>query len=75
MSRKQQALLLSAPLFGDIHRKEREEFSGFTCSYCTGNGWFWKEDNQGERCKENCKTCGGSGRLKAVVTVEWKAEK
>lgn len=76
MSRKQQGMLLSAPLFGDIHCQEREEFHGFPCTYCSGNGWYWATSMIGEESyKEDCKICGGSGRLKAVVTVEWKADK
>lgn len=46
-----------------------------TCSYCHGNGWFWGEDGFGERIKNDCPVCGGSGSLDAVVTVEWKAAK
>lgn len=46
-----------------------------TCSYCHGNGWFWGEDEFGERIKNDCPVCGGSGSLDAVVTVEWKAAK
>ncbi|WP_042373711.1 hypothetical protein [Bacteroides neonati] len=74
MSKKQQALILSAPLFGDVHPKEQQEFNGFPCSGCQGNGWHWKENKYGDRIKEPCSVCGGTGKLKAVVTIEWKAD-
>lgn len=73
MSKKQQALLLSAPLFAGEHRMEREEFVGFKCATCCGNGWHWGENEGGERVRIDCKVCEGSGKLKAVVTVEWTA--
>lgn len=76
MSKKQQSLLLSVPLFMGELQVEREVFLGFKCATCCGNGWYWGEDEKsGERVKVTCKICKGSGRLKAVVIVEWVAEK
>ena len=49
--------------------------SGYTCSYCHGNGYFWQEDEFQERYKEECPICKGCGRLDAVVTIEWGASK
>ena len=49
------------------------ESKGHKCPYCQGNGYFWKEDDCGEPYKDKCSMCGGSGKLDAVVTVEWKA--
>lgn len=71
MSKKQQAFLLSAPLFAGEHRTEREEFEGFKCAACCGNGWHWGEDECGERVTIPCSVCGGGGKLRAVVVVEW----
>ncbi len=75
MSKKQQALLLSAPLFGGVHRQECHEFKGFACASCQGNGWHWLLDEFNERIKSPCAVCHGTGELKAVVTVEWQANK
>lgn len=71
MSKKQQVFLLSAPLFAGEHRTEREEFTGFECATCCGNGWHWQDDENGERVKIPCRVCEGSGKLRAVVRVEW----
>lgn len=52
----------------------RENFvsTGHVCGYCRGNGWFWGEDERGERVKRDCPVCEGSGGLDAIITVDWK---
>lgn len=75
MSKKQQSFLLTAPLFAVDLPVEKEEFFGFPCSTCGGSGWHWGEDERGDRTKIDCRVCQGSGKLKAVVTVEWSAQK
>ena len=49
------------------------ESRGHSCPYCQGNGFFWQENVYRERYKQECPVCKGSGRLDAVVTIEWKA--
>lgn len=49
------------------------ESRGHACSYCQGNGYFWQENVYRERYKQECCICKGSGKLDAVVTIEWKA--
>jgi hypothetical protein len=49
------------------------ESRGHQCPYCQGNGYHWQEDDWQERDKQECLICKGSGRLDAVVTIEWKA--
>ncbi len=53
---------------------ERFLSRGHVCTYCQGNGYFWQENCYRERYKQGCPVCRGSGRLDAVVTIEWKAE-
>uniref|UniRef100_A0AB33JEV8 Chaperone protein DnaJ n=1 Tax=Prevotella sp. GTC17260 TaxID=3236796 RepID=A0AB33JEV8_9BACT len=57
------------------------ESRGHCCPYCQGNGYFW-EENRWAECykkerpifyKQECPICQGSGKLNAVITVEWKA--
>ena len=50
------------------------ESRGHKCPCCQGNGYHWQEDEWQERYKKECPICKGSGRLDAVITVEWKAE-
>ena len=52
---------------------DRIESRGHSCPYCQGNGYHWQEDEWRERYKQECPICKGSGRLNAVVTIEWKA--
>lgn len=46
---------------------------GHDCEYCQGNGYFVGCNYKGQSEKEYCPICGGSGKLDAVVTIEWKA--
>lgn len=70
MSKKQNGVLITAPLFG-TGLETIGEFSGYTCGYCQGNGWFWDSDIINERLKKPCPKCGGSGKVKGIVTVDW----
>lgn len=55
-------------------RTERVLSRGHKCPYCQGNGYFWQEDDWDERYKKECPICKGSGKLDAVITIEWKAD-
>lgn len=74
MSKQQPVLFIQPPFFSKEQPVEQLVFNGFKCSYCQGNGWFWGLDDFGERIKRECPVCKGSKRLKAVVTVSWKAD-
>ena len=39
MSKKQNGVLVTAPLFG-TGRETVGEFPGYSCGYCQGNGYF-----------------------------------
>ena len=43
------------------------------CSYCQGNGYHWQENCYRERYKQGCPVCKGSGRLDAVISIQWRA--
>ena len=51
--------------------KETITCNGHLCEHCHGNGFFWGEQ-QRERVKIDCPVCNGSGKLDAVITIEWK---
>ena len=70
MSQKQNGVLITAPLFG-TGREKPEEFTGYSCGYCQGRGWHWDPDAIAEPQKKPCPSCGGTGQVKAIVTVEW----
>lgn len=48
-----------------------DNFYGFECSYCHGNGWITTSGERNECERKKCTVCEGSGRLKAVVTTKW----
>ena len=54
---------------------ERFLSRGHVCTYCQGNGYHWQENCYRERYRQGCPVCKGSGRLDAVINVEWKASK
>ena len=54
--------------------KETITSNGHLCGYCHGNGFFWGEQLR-EYVKKNCPVCNGSGKLDAVITIEWKPSK
>lgn len=63
--------IASPELIGSGNMKEVIHSSAHRCDYCHGNGFFWGERCR-ERVKEACPVCGGSGKLDAVITIEWK---
>ena len=70
MSEKKNGVLISAPLFG-TGKETVGYFTGYSCGYCQGNGYFWNCEIVNERVKTPCPKCGGTGRVKGIVTVEW----
>ena len=55
------------------NKPEKEELTGFDCPTCSGRGWHWNHER--ETTKEACSRCGGSGKLKAKVTILWESDK
>lgn len=41
------------------------------CGYCRGNGWHWGSNYR----KVPCPDCGGSGEVRAMVTIKWEPVK
>ena len=76
MSKQQPTLLISPPLFPKEHPVEQTVFGGVPCGYCHGNGWVWGMDElTRESVKVQCPVCEGHKKLKAVVTINWVADK
>lgn len=41
------------------------------CTYCHGKGFFNRKETR-ESCERDiCPVCGGSGSIKAIITIEW----
>lgn len=70
MSKAKQILELSSPSM----KATREQITGLVqqCNYCSGNGWFWGMNEYHESIKNPCPICGGTGKVRPVVTVEWQ---
>ena len=70
MSEIQKRVLLSAPSFG-TGKETLDECTGYKCGCCHGNGWFLDPEIIHECVKKRCPSCGGTGKVKAIVNVEW----
>lgn len=70
MSQKQNGVLITAPLFG-TGKETVGQFGGYACGYCQGNGYFLDPEIINERVMKPCPKCGGTGKVKGIVTVEW----
>lgn len=70
MSKTKQILELSSPTIKTTH----EHLVGLVqqCNYCCGNGWFWGLDEYRESIKVPCPICGGTGKVRPEITVDWK---
>lgn len=73
MSKFQGMLVLEPPEYGSMeeHFKMRHTCP---CPRCNGNGWYWSEDEYGESIKKDCPNCDGSGRLRAIIDIEWESD-
>ena len=75
MSAKSDIIKITPSEFVGVGNMEETITSnGHLCGYCHGNGFFWGEQLR-EYVKKNCPVCNGSGKLDAVITIEWKPSK
>ena len=72
MSKRKQIIELIAPDYKN--GVENDTFNGFSCPACNGRGWNLDHAPRGST-KIDCTRCGGSGKLRAKVTIEWEADK
>ncbi len=42
------------------------------CGRCKGNGWLWRR-TPGDLVKTECPDCGGTGEVRAIITIDWEA--
>ena len=54
-------------------KEERIVSKGHDCEYCQGNGCFVGCNYKGQFENDPCPICGGSGKVDAVINIEWKA--
>lgn len=67
MSKRKEIIELSAP--SRLGKAEKFVSRAQPCSYCRGEGSFTGNNPQGERVP--CPDCGGSGKVRALVSVTW----
>ena len=52
-------------------RTETSYAYGFLCHRCSGQGGFPDETGHNKRAFIPCDLCDGTGKVKAVITIEW----
>ena len=72
MSEMKHILEISPDLYGT--QTETRYASGFTCSRCSGQGGFRDTTGHNERSFTPWDHCDGTGKVRAVITVEWEAD-
>jgi predicted RNA-binding Zn-ribbon protein involved in translation (DUF1610 family) len=68
MSKNRRIIELAPPEYGVV--AEREELRGFLCPKCGGSG-YRMDYGVRDAHRIECPTCGGVGKLRATVTIEW----
>jgi ATPase involved in DNA replication initiation len=71
MSKRKQIIELIAPDYEN--GVENDTFNGFSCPACNGRGWHL-DFVPGGSTPVDCPRCGGSGKLRVRVTMEWEAD-
>lgn len=60
----------------DLHgeRTETRYVNGFNCPRCGRQGGFLNDTGHNQRSFIPCDLCEGTGKVKAMITVEWNAD-
>lgn len=75
MSVKNDIIKVTPPAFIEVcGMKETITSTDHPCGRCDGSGIFREDQPHGIVIKE-CPVCNGSGKLDAVITIEWKPSK
>ena len=70
MSQERHLVDINAP----CHIKdEKIEIRNIKCTTCNGNGYFWKDEGK-DYCETPCKSCHGSGIVKAEIHIKWSPD-
>lgn len=77
---KKQIILLEVPEVILEDTPDTYDVGGFICPECNGTGEVWRQDCDDSDgwpdgwVKKPCPVCGGSGKIMAEVTVNWKKQ-
>jgi DnaJ-class molecular chaperone len=75
MSEIEEIIRISPPAY--IKNSESETMhalTGFRCPACKGSGAFLPQQVGRDEYEDViCEACGGTGRLKAEITIRWRA--
>ena len=72
MSKQQHIISVTAPDYQTI--RENMTLRNFTCPVCNGKGSFSEQTGRDEWETTVCDYCDGTGKVKAVVEIDWKPD-
>lgn len=72
MSTQKHIIEVTPPKYEQVH--ERMEFRNYTCPVCNGRGGFTEEVGHDHYQTKTCDYCEGTGKVKAEVTIKWRAD-
>ena len=72
MSEMKHILEISPDRYGT--RTETRYASGFNCPRCSGQGSFWDTTGHNQPTFTTCNHCDGTGKIRAIISVEWEAD-
>lgn len=72
MSTQKYIIEIEPPTYQQV--RETMEFRNYRCPVCNGQGGFTEEVSHDHYQTKNCDYCEGTGKVKAEVTVNWRAD-
>lgn len=72
MSTQKHVIEIIPPEYEQV--RETMEFRNYVCPVCHGQGGFTEETGHNEYRTKTCDYCDGTGKVKAEVTIKWRAD-
>lgn len=72
MSTQKYIIEIEPPTYQQV--RETMEFRNYRCPVCNGRGGFTEQVGHDESKTIPCDYCDGTGNVKAVVEIKWRAD-